>query len=509
MVKTLRHILAAAAAVLTAAVLVACADDPRGGSRGAAEALFTVRLLINTGTGASRALPWTEDPATAAEDILSPADLRILIFDASSVLLKEIRPSELDRTSDGVYTLSATFSTDIFDDVPDDATIGLSVMILANLEGVGGTYGTYYPGSTVVADVSTRFLMSPSYYPTTGTGIPMYGLARVSALKADLLEASTAPAAEIFMLRSLCKLEVTDATVKDAEGYPRVLGVELAAFNSAAFLEYPGLSYPAGIDAPNLCGPVEASGTLPGHEIAAAGLPLYRFYCPESPVSPMKFLISAQLAADEAPQVFVADMASADYAGTAGGDVLLRNHIYRYNIRSFSTGALLTVTVADWDAVRTDIDFSETVSMAPDGLPAWSFDASNFALEPCDDGSGRTQLSIYNATGDFATCTFYILSPVGAQWSAYFIPGENGVDAFEFVDVDAAGNYIPGSAAVSASGRVGERAVIHIRGKGAADAYDHYAELVVVVRSLDGSASYAPLDASQNTRFLIYRQRML
>lgn len=83
------------------------------------------------------------------------------------------------------------------------------------------------------------------------------------------------------------------------------------------------------------------------------------------------------------------------------------------------------------------------------------------------------------------------------------------MDAFEFVDIDDDGNIISGSEKVFEEGIVGGPATINIRGKGMADAYRHWAELVVEVRTLDGTVLYAPLTSSMSSRFIIYRENKL
>ena len=122
------------------------------------------------------------------------------------------------------------------------------------------------------------------------------------------------------------------------------------------------------------------------------------------------------------------------------------------------------------------------------------------------NGNNEEQLSILNGTAAYATGTFHLISPHGATWKAYFIPGENGVDAFEFVDIGSDGNVIAGSEKVVAEGLVGEQATIHIRGKGEADSYRHWAELVVEVHTIDGNILYAPLTPAMSSRFIIYRE---
>ena len=88
---------------------------------------------------------WEEDAANVAERILNADDMRILFFDQSGRLLKSVRPSDVDYvgsdvTNDGYYTVSASFTHEYFDNFDDNANVAFTVMILANLEGIGGRY---------------------------------------------------------------------------------------------------------------------------------------------------------------------------------------------------------------------------------------------------------------------------------------------------------------------------------------------------------------------------------
>lgn len=51
-------------------------------------------------------------------------------------------------TNDGYYTVSASFTHKYFDNFDDNANVAFTVMILANLEGIGGRHTDYPPGDT-------------------------------------------------------------------------------------------------------------------------------------------------------------------------------------------------------------------------------------------------------------------------------------------------------------------------------------------------------------------------
>lgn len=500
------------------AMLPACTQTDEavpGGDGGGKTMSFKFTIYTDEKVSASRALGvWEENAVNVAERILNIDDMRVLLFDQSGVLLKSVTPSYLDyggdeTTNDGYYTLSVAFTHDYFDKFDDNADIPFTVMILANLRGAGGTYAEYTPGRTRMVDIADFFRIATDWYPDETSGIPMYGVKGFVIPKTMLMQGIDAPVAgQIDLLRSLCKIEVTDrianaAVGADGETYPRVTGVEMVSWVDHGYIRPRYDNYPQGLRYANIypASPVETgkSGT------PTAGL--YRFYCPEAAVGDMKFRVTAVLAPGEAPRVYETGLEP--FAGAIGSE-LVRNHIYRFNVHALNTIADLTVSVSDWIVETDEFELDDMVSMEPDGFMKWDYDPADFAVSTeTYQGKEEQQLSILNGTTGCATGTFHIISPRGATWKAYFIPGENGVDAFEFVDTDDDGNPVAGSERVYAEGTVGTPATIHIRGKGAADSYRHWAELVVEVKTADGTILYAPLTSAMSSRIIIYRENRL
>lgn len=457
---------------------------------------------------------WEENAANIAERILNVDDIRILFFDQSGLLLKTVRPFHLDYngndvTNDGYYTMSVAFTHDYFDKFDDDAVIPFTVMILANLEGIGGRYTDVSPGNTRVADIVDSFQMNADYYPTDTAGIPMYGIKGFAVAKELLTQGADAPfAGQIDLIRSLCKIEVSEKIANatlfpDGEIYPKVIDVEMVSWVDHGYVRPRFDDYSEGLRFANIfpAPPVET------HVAAKKINGRFRLYCPEAEVRDMKFRVTAILSPGESPRQFETGLEP--FKSEIGGE-LVRNHIYRFDIHAFNTVLDLKVKISDWNVQTSEFELDDIVSMEPAGFLKWKFDGRDFSVTTeTYNGEEEEQLSILNGTSSYATGTFHILSPKGAMWKAYFIPGENGVDAFEFVDVDDTGNVIAGSEKVYAEGLVGERATIHIRGKGAADAYRHWAELVVEVRTPDGTVLYAPLTPSMSSRFIIYRENKL
>lgn len=517
MVNRLETTLTLCLLLLLAATLPACsseADRPTPGT--GTGSVMTFKFNIYTSDRPESRAPgvWEEPAANVAERILSIDDFRVLVFNQSGELLTRMSPSSLDyvgdeTVNDGYYNLRVSFSHDYFDKFTDEAVVPFTVMIMANLNSAGGEYIDYPAGETKVADVREDFLMPANFVPTPDSGIPMYGINSFAITKSQLMLGADAPfAGDIDMIRSLCKIEIADAISNSAKGpdgilYPHVTGVEMVSWNAHGYLRPAHDSYSAGLTEANI---------FPAAPVAniAKGIPVdgkYRFYCPEAKSADMTFRVAAVLEPGGETRFFTTSL---DTYASAIGSELVRNHIYRFDVNAVNTMADLHIEVSDWSKEISEFELNNTVSMEPNGFLRWTYDDSNFAVSTeTYNGMPEEQLSILNGTSAYATGHFYVISPIGATWRSYFIPGENGVDAFEFVDVDADGNVVDGSARVYAEGNVGEPAVIHIRGKGTADSYRHWAELVVEVRTVDGLILHVPLTTRMSTRFVIYRENRM
>jgi len=480
------------------------------------------KFNINTGeSSGSRALGvWEEDATNVSERILSASDLRVLVFDGSGALLTSVSP-DIDYlvdplTNDGYYSLSVFFTSPYFGQYGDTDNVKFFVVILANLQSIGGTYSPFPSGSTLWPAVQESFTMSPDWYPAPDQGIPMYGFKSFNIRKSQLTQNDFAsPVGTINLLRALSKVEVSDKIVNatvgsDGKKYPQVTGVEMISWIDDGYLAPSSYDYPYGLTSakiPEWATPADRH--VSGTPIDGPEGRMYRFYCPEAKLSDMSFRVSAVLEPDGKTHYY--DVSLGQYEGVFGTADMVRNHIYRFEVRALSTIAELSVTVADWNSNVHEYELENVVSMEPDGFLEWSYSNPNdFAVSTVRyDDREEKQLSMLNATTGYATGTFHIQSPKGARWKAYFVPGENGVDAFEFVDVDETGAVVPGSARVYAEGNVGERATIHIRGKGPADVYRHTAELVVEVHTVDGTTLLTPLTPEMSTRYIIYRENKL
>jgi len=482
---------------------------------------FKFKIYTDDVASQSRSLGvWEEDYANVAERILSPDDMRVLILSGSGFLIRSVKPSYLvynksGISGDGYYDLSIFFEDDFLDRYDDNSIIPLQVLVLANMNSIGGFYSSdaLLTGSDI-DKVQETFVMSPDWFPSESGGIPMYGLNNsIRILKSDIMSGGEAPAGTIHMLRAMSKIEVFDDIMNayiadDGKKYPRISRVEMTSWRNHGYLKVPYIDYYNGLRS----GIIHPEGftATPVQATYIEEDNVFRFYCPEAKLAEMGFRVYAIVGPDGNEKAY--DVSLDQYAddGTEFGTDLVRNHIYRFKVRAVNTIADIDVSVADWGHKVDEYELGNVVSMDANGFLQWQNLSSDFSeTSTTYNGKPERQLSMLNGTTGYATGTFHIVSPQGATWRAYFIPGENGVDAFEFVDVDAAGNVVDGSAGIYVEGKVGEPATIHIRGKGPADIYRHTAELVVEVRTADGSILHAPLTSAMSPRFIIYRENRL
>lgn len=500
-----------------------CGQEQKPGNR------ISLKFKIHTESASTptRGLgQWEEQSANAAERILNPRDVRVLLLNADQHLVRSFKPNVLEYveeggiTGDGYYELSVFFEDDNLDRLEDHEELTFSVMIMANINSVGGNYTTDDLIYGAARDkLQELFTMPADWFPSQTQGIPMYGYRTgIRATKAQLADENYSMG-DITMLRAMCKIEVTDnivgaAVASDGNRYPRVTGVELVSWRDKGYLRPRYDGYEGG---GLRTAYIPTSSTVVTTPVNAAYITdendkdkgRFRIYCPEARLEDIKIRVATKMGPDEETKYYEESLGQYADDGKVFGTDLVRNHIYRFSVNSLSAVADLTVTVLPWTTKTDEYTLDDIIMVDEDGYLQWTNIAenNNFSVsKEIYNGKEEQQLSILRGTTDYATGKFNIKSPKGAVWRACFIPGENGVDAFEFVDVDAAGNVT--AARPYAEGNVGEQATIHIRGKGPADAYRHTAELVVEVRQADGTVLYAPLTEG-SSRFIIYRENKL
>lgn len=102
----------------------------------------------------------------------------------------------------------------------------------------------------------------------------------------------------------------------------------------------------------------------------------------------------------------------------------LPGYRYSYNITFTDKEIKLTCVVEDWQVVPEEIDFSDQVTVS--ATMTWE------NVRSVNYGTG--EVILYDDVNTPAKCTFHILTPKGATWTASLIPIEGHQDAFSFVE---------------------------------------------------------------------------
>lgn len=461
---------------------------------------------------------WEESEASVAERLMLPEDTRVYLFDGNNELITTAWPVSMPwLPSDGYYSLTVGVREEVLEMLERDAdgNVVFKAAVAGGMKAIGSDYPQVAIGMPYNPGLDPLYAMRSDYYPDLSHGIPMYGVQELKVPEAPLLNSTMgAPAdanTDLHILRSLCKIEVGDRmenkyTASDGNRYPRIDRVEATGYNTTGYLRFD---------------PRHDGDYFADHTIMSARIPTgvsatsaakvffyessvdrWRLYLPEGKLSGVELTMWVTRAPGETPAPFTYCLADAAF----GTPDLIRNHIYRLDVTAVGATAELVAEVKDWNRVESELDFSQTVSMSRN--LAWHITDGDDDFR-VDEGAPGTPpvLHIYNGTTSWVRGDFEIASPVGATWTAQLVPGENGVNAFEFVTVDEYGNE-RGSSQV-ATGEVGQPATVYLRGVGEAPLTDSYAEIVIVVRHADNTALNAPIDAFQNTRYRLVRHRPL
>lgn len=443
-----------------------------------------VRIDLAVPNAATRALDHDSETGTALENYINVADgdFRVLIFDKDGELFKEIGSDECEIVPvAGKRNIIYSLSTELV--VPKVvATARMSqfkMMVLANWQSmqrhVDADY--QYPsfeGYTINDDdrslykeagnltrsgfnfeFSTggeEYLWTPSYEKKWF--IPMFG---VSDKPIDMKEAvkmsqydDTEPMTEIFMLRSLAKIELAYDTLSGE-------GITSAGWSHSFWggrfipdlIENSEWNQKTQVVSPSLPNPVPNIGALiPGAAMYKLTQDeenkVWYMYIPETylplngtstsledsvwPRPIIGFTYNGQSYSFELDNNIDVTQGKGD--GTL--DRILRNHIYRYTITETSASVDLTLNVLPWDMEWEDDPwYFDEPAFADGGYLAW--------IDQITDGyaCNQSSLRVRMKTGTSACLegSFTLTDPKGANiiLSLSSLGGKS--DAFEFVDV--------------------------------------------------------------------------
>lgn len=356
----IRHILKYAFAVMLLGSLCAsCITDSEDDVQPAKK--ITVRFTLVTQkaqAGGSRAAGHPMDPGTVRENEINIGDddYRILAFDPASGYLYEdltannnerklVQKSEGDEQTEYHYTVTFSQPRTVF-----------QLVVLANWNsfkvGDADCYADFIPLKTKLSDVMAKYYT----LPTTQNGdmyIPMVGMQTYAinpnAIPEDNSRDKPYLLADINMLRSVAKIEVIDGLT--AEGIS-IGGVSLTGYNSTGTF-WPNIGNNSGWNTEDIQVLTPTIPTNPGWNNITSLLffkqenkhVLYVSECNVSTDNNPEIAITISNPNGSTPETAAYSFNLSEREITS----LLRNHIYRFEIKSASTGLNINYTLCPWD----------------------------------------------------------------------------------------------------------------------------------------------------------------
>ena len=374
--------------------------------------------------------------------------------------------------------------------VTDGKLANATIMVVAN-------YERYVNGNLITTQNCLFDYIAENYRPNGNTAtsyIPMWGILKPEG--GITLNESTddtfTPIGDIYMLRSLAKIEVNLASTLDANY--KITSATLNKHNQAAYLLPSVPSNSTYFEQENTSAFYTEACINPASRANGANLSFNRksdrqwfIYVPEYD-NDGSLQIALGLAngnkdiTNAVPSNIIYLNEYSEGEKTDTPIEIVRNHWYQYTINTISDGigATLKVKVADWDTDEESWNYKEQPSVETGGKMTWLDKQENEEDKEFTVAIEGTNVFVPIATKEKpAVCKFRISTPVGATWYATFETVEGVYGAFKFLDAD--GNEVP-----SVSGKVGDPAELSIITTNTAPTVRSSAILRIVTRTSDG-----------------------
>lgn len=374
-------------ALLAAFVAASCVNDnepdcpPIGQAR---QYVLNLRVVTSkAATRMTRAAGHDTEEATQAEDYIDIAgqDFLVLVFDGYGRLIQRFEPSStVIRQGQGqgaAYELSGVLG--------ETSANEIQVAVIANCNSMGanGAYDQFVLGNTFLSEMYGDGTKWNFTLPNPEGGwqpiikdkqtIPMYGCSEAKPLRAATQSAADENRYDlnlgtINMLRAVAKIEIVDCLPEGVEIAPNVT---LSAYNTQGRLIPDATNNPDW----NKEGTQVTSPTLPDNVQTAADLnfftesktiggtprTVYSAYVTEADLTANRPHINLTVKDSDGQGNSSKDYEMAvdsytDSKATNGLATLLRNHIYRYEIKSASSNSLtVNYTICPMESGTADI----------------------------------------------------------------------------------------------------------------------------------------------------------
>ena len=358
-------------ALLAAFVAASCVNDnepdcpPIGQAR---QYVLNLRVVTSkAATRMTRAAGHDTEAATQAEDYIDIAgqDFLVLVFDGYGRLIQRFEPSStvIRQGQNATYELSGVLG--------ETSANEIQVAVIANCKsmGAGNAYGRFVLGNTFLSEMygdGTKWkftLPNPEggWQPDIDAKktIPMYGCSGVKSLSPENATQSADDEnrydlnlGEIKMLRAVAKIEIVDCLPEGVEIAPNVT---LSAYNTQGRLIPDATNNPkwneqeTQVTSPTLPDNVQTAADLKffteSKTIGGTERTVYSAYVTEAGLTTNRPHINLTVKDSDGQGTSSKDyeMAVDSYTnGKASKELaaLLRNHIYRYEIKSASSNSL-------------------------------------------------------------------------------------------------------------------------------------------------------------------------
>ena len=371
-------------ALLAAFVAASCVNDnepdcpPIGQAR---QYVLNLRVVTSkAATRMTRAAGHDTEEATQAEDYIDIAgqDFLVLVFDGYGRLIQRFEPSStvIKQGQDAAYELSGVLG--------ETSANEIQVAVIANCKSMnaGNAYDRFVLGNTFLSEMysdGTKWnftLPNPEggWQPDKDTKktIPMYGCSDVKPLNTAQPSAADENCydlnlGEIKMLRAVAKIEIVDCLPEGVEIDPNVT---LSAYNTQGRLIPDATKNPdwnkaeTQVILPTLPDNVQTAADLnfftESKTIGGKECKVYSAYVTEAKLTANRPHINLTVKDSDGQGTSSKDyqMAVDSYpiSPTQGLPALLRNHIYRYVIKSASSNSLtVNYTICPMGSDTADI----------------------------------------------------------------------------------------------------------------------------------------------------------
>ena len=372
-------------ALLAAFVAASCVNDnepdcpPIGQAR---QYVLNLRVVTSkAATRMTRAAGHDTEEATPDEDYIDLAgqDFLVLVFDGYGRLIQRFEPSStvIKQGQGAAYELSGVLG--------ETSANEIQVAVIANCKsmGAGNAYDRFVLGNTFLSEMygdGTKWnftLPNPEggWQPDKDTKktIPMYGCSEAKPLRAATKSADDENRydlnlGEIKMLRAVAKIEIVDCLPEGVEIAPNVT---LSAYNTIGCLIPDATNNPnwnveeTQVTSPTLPDDVKTAADLnfftESKTIGGKECKVYSAYVTEADLTANRPHINLTVKDSDGQGTSSKDykMAVDSYTdGKASNELaaLLRNHIYRYEIKSASSNSLtVNYTICPMGSGTADI----------------------------------------------------------------------------------------------------------------------------------------------------------